>query len=70
MGLFRGAVLHHGVVPENCPLALMGRFSCLMGRFPSLMGRFTENPNGPFSLLRIPCKTAHLEKAHSEVLDY
>ena len=26
MGLFRGAVFHHGGVPENCPLALMGVF--------------------------------------------
>ena len=24
MGLLRGAVFHHGGVPENCPLALMG----------------------------------------------
>ena len=31
MGLFRGAVFHHGGVPENCPLALMldGPFSLL-----------------------------------------
>ena len=26
MGLFRGAVFLLGGVPENCPLALMGRF--------------------------------------------
>ena len=32
MGLFRGAVFHHGGVPENSPLALMGRYQCLMGR--------------------------------------
>ena len=59
MGLFRGAVFHHGGVPENCPLALMGRFHSLMGRFPTLMGRCPECLNGPFSLLKIPWKTAH-----------
>ena len=59
MGLFRGAVFHHGGVPENCPLALMGRFPSLMGRFLTLMGRFPECLNGPFSLLKIPWKTAH-----------
>ena len=66
MGLFRGAVFHHGGVPENCPLALVGRFPSLMGRFPPLMGRFPplmgcfpECLNGPFSLLKIPWKTAH-----------
>ena len=52
MGPFRGAVFHHGGVPENCPLALMGRFPSLMGRFPPLMGRFPECLNGPFSLLK------------------
>ena len=59
MGLFRGAVFDHGGVPENSPLALMGRFASLMGRFPALMGRFPECLNGPFSLLKIPWKTAH-----------
>ena len=58
MGLFRGAVFHHGGVSENCPLALMGRFHSLMGRFLTLMGRFPERPNGPFSLLKKPWKTA------------
>ena len=58
-GLFRGAVFHHGGVPENCPLALVGRFPSLMGRFPTLMGRFPECLNGPFSFLKIPWKTAH-----------
>ena len=50
MGLFRGAVFDHGGVPENCPLALMGRFPSfkLMGRFLSLMGLFPECLNGPF----------------------
>ena len=58
MGLFRGAVFHHGGVHENCPLALiMGRFPSLMGRFPTFMGRFPEGLNGPFSLLKIPLKT-------------
>ena len=39
MGHFRGAVFHHGGVPENCPLALMGRFPSLMGRLPSSNSR-------------------------------
>ena len=56
MGLFRGAVFHHGggalkqpiKQPTETPttatstLALMGRFPSLMGRFPTLMGRFTD----------------------------
>ena len=40
-------------------LSLMCRFPSLMGRFPTLMGRFPECLNGPFSLLKIPWKTAH-----------
>ena len=32
------AVFHHGGLPENSPLALMGRFLSLMARFPTLMG--------------------------------
>ena len=59
MGLFRGAVFRHSGVPENSPLSLMGRFPSLMGRFPTLMGRFPECLNGPFSLSKIPWKTAH-----------
>ena len=59
MGLFRGAVFHHGGVPENSPVTLMGRFPSLMGRFPAFMGRFPECLNGPFSLLKFPWKTAH-----------
>ena len=70
MGLVRGAVFDHGRVPENCPLALMGRFPSLMGRFPTLMGCFPECVNGPFSLLKIPLKTAHEEKGHEEVLEF
>ena len=53
MGLFRGAVFHHGRVARKQPIkqptemptstmALMGRFPSLMGRFPTLMGRFTD----------------------------
>ena len=42
MSLLKGAVFHHGGVPENCPLALMGRFLSLMGRFLTLMGRLPE----------------------------
>ena len=54
MGLVRGTAFHRGGVPENCPLALMGRFPSLMRR---LMGRFPDCLNGPFSnfsLLKIP----------------
>ena len=51
MGLFRGAVFHHGGVSENCPLASMGFFPSLMGRFPSLVGRSPECLNGLFSPL-------------------
>ena len=36
IGLFRGAVFLHGGVPENSPLASMGRFTSLTGRFTSL----------------------------------
>ena len=56
MGLFRGAVFHHGGVPENCPLKLMGLFPSLKGRFPTLMVRFPECLSGPFSLLKISWK--------------
>ena len=42
-----GAVFHHGGVPKNCPLTLMGRF-------PSLMGRVPEHLNGLFSFSKIP----------------
>ena len=35
-GPFRAAVFHSGGVPENCPLALMGRFPPSMGRLPTL----------------------------------
>ena len=60
LGLFRGAVFDHGGMPQNCPLTLMGRlnFPSLMGRFPTLTGRFPQCLSGPFSLLRIPWKTA------------
>ena len=59
MSLFRGAVFRHSGVSENSPLSLMGRFPSLMGRFPTLMGRFPECLNRPFSLSKIPWKTAH-----------
>ena len=45
MGLFRGAVFHHGGVPENCPLALMGRFPSfptLIGNVPSVRAEIWE----------------------------
>ena len=59
MGAFRGPVFHCGRVPENCPLALMGRLPSLMGPFSDLNGPFIKCLNGPFSLFKIPCKTAH-----------
>ena len=53
MGLFRGAVFHHGGGARKQPIkqptetptstmALMGRFPSLMGRFLTLMGRFPD----------------------------
>ena len=59
MGLLRGAVFHHGGVPENSPLALLGRFLSSMGRFPTLLGCFPTCLNG----------NSPLRKAHEEVLD-
>ena len=68
LGLFRGAVFHRGGVPDNNPLALMGRFPSLMGRFPTLMGRFPECLNGPFPLLKTSARvvTAYQEQAQKE----
>ena len=40
----------------------MGRFPCLMGRFPTFMGHFLECLIGPFSILKIPWKTAHSQE--------
>ena len=68
MGLFRGAVVHNGGVPENCPLALVGRFSSSIGRLPTLMGCSAECLTGPFSLLKIPWKTAHQERGIKRIL--
>ena len=62
LGLFRGAVFHYGGVPQNCPLALMGRFSSSMGCFSTLMGRFPECLTGPFSLLKSPGKQPPIRK--------
>ena len=53
MGLFRGAIFHHGggawkqpiKQPTEMPtstMALMGCFPSLTGRFATLMGRFTD----------------------------
>ena len=39
---WRGAVLHLSGVPEDCPLALMGRFPSLVGCFLTFMGRSPE----------------------------
>ena len=44
MGLFKGAVFDHGRLPENSPLALMGRFPSLMGLFSDLNGQFPRMP--------------------------
>ena len=68
MGLFRGAVFHLGGVPENSPLALMGRFPSLMGHFPTL-GRFPKGLNGLYSISKTAWKIAHQDKAHQEVLE-
>ena len=71
MGLFRGAVFHHGRDARKQPIkqptemptstmALMGRFPSLMGRFPDLNGAFHRfHTKGPFYLLKIHWKTAH-----------
>ena len=37
----------------------ISRFPSLMGRSPTLLGSFLECLNGPFSLPKIPLKTAH-----------
>ena len=58
MGLFRGAVFHHGGVPENC-LSVNGAFPLLNGAFSLVNGPSPERLNGPFSLLKIHWKTAH-----------
>ena len=55
MGLFRGAVFHHGGVLENSPLALMGRFASLRGHDLTLMAR-SHALMGRSSLLTIPWK--------------
>ena len=71
MGLFRGAVFHHGggalKQPINEPtetptstLALTGRFPLVNGPFSDLNGAFHRfRPKGPFYLLKIHWKTAH-----------
>ena len=41
MGLFRGAVFHHGGQPESNPLGVLN------GAFPALNGLFADL-NGPF----------------------
>ena len=67
MGLLRGATFHHGGMPQNSPLALMGRFPSLMGRFPTLMGRFLPMPQwAVFPLWKSPGKQ---QKGHEAVLE-
>ena len=39
MGLFRGAVFHHGGVPGNCPISTTGVFALLNGPFSDLPSR-------------------------------
>ena len=41
------------------PFSVNGAFASVMRRFTSLMGRSPECLNGPFSLLKVPWKTAH-----------
>ena len=70
-GLSEEPFSNMALVHQNSPFALMGRFPSLMGRFPSLMGHsppllgcFPDCLNEPFSLPKIPWKTAHQERAH------
>ena len=42
MGLFGGAVVRHGGVPETPPINLNGPFSLLSGPFSDLIGPFAE----------------------------
>ena len=68
MGLFRGAVLHHGGGARKQPISLSGPFPPpSMNRFSPLMGHCLEKAlNRPVSLLKIPWKA---EKALQENLD-
>ena len=59
---FRGAVFHHGDVPQKLPISVNGAFPSLMGRFPTSMGRFPKCLNGPFSLLKIPLQNSPSRK--------
>ena len=66
MGLFRGAVVHHGGMPENSPLALIGAFPLLNGPFSDLNGPF---PRVPLWVVfphenQIPWTAAYQEKGH------
>ena len=49
MGLLRGAVFHHGGVPEKLSISLHGVFPIFCGPFSDLNGPFPECFNGPFS---------------------
>ena len=67
MGLFRGAVFHHGGVPENCA---NGAFPPLLnGPFSDLNGPFSDLLTEPFSLLKFPGKQPIKQMGHEEVLD-
>ena len=46
IGPFRGAVFHHGGMPENCPSALVGVSPPEWAVWPTLMGRFPECLHG------------------------
>ena len=71
VGLFRGAVFHHGRDARKQPIeqpaemptstmALMGPFPLVNGPFSDLNGAFHRfRPKGPFYLLKIHWKKAH-----------
>ena len=44
VGLLRGAVFHHGGVPEKLPISVTGAFPLLNGLFSNLNGPFPRMP--------------------------
>ena len=65
MGLFRGAVSHHGGVPDNSPLALMG----LRTLFPLTAFKNARNPKFfPAIVLGVPVRGTEIWKNLSENL--
>ena len=63
-----GPKIHIAPWAPKLPISVNGAFPFqgpfLMGRFQPLIGRFPECLNGPFSLFKVPWKTAHQEKGH------